>query len=76
MLSSSVKARRDEESRLVDVLVRNGYPTKLVRQHMRNRERVEESVDGQPEATVCLPCVSGVSEVLKECWHRLELEPF
>ena len=45
MLSPLVKARRDEGSRLMDALVRNGYPRKLVRQHMRNRERVEESGD-------------------------------
>ena len=32
---------------------------------MRNHEKVEESADRQPEATVCLPYVSGVSEVLK-----------
>ena len=55
MLSSSVRARQDEESHLMDVLVRNGYPRKLIRQHMRDHGRVEESVDGQPEATVCLP---------------------
>ena len=45
MLSSSVKARRDEESHLMDVLVRNGYPKNLVRQQIRNCERVEESAD-------------------------------
>ena len=50
---------------MMDALVRNGYPRKLVRQHMRDRERVEGSADDQPEATVCLPYVTGVSEVLK-----------
>ena len=54
MLSSLVKAQRDEESCLIDALGRNGFPRKLIRQHMRNHERVEESAD-----------VSGVSEVLK-----------
>ena len=65
MLSSSVEAQRGEESHLIDALVRNGYPKKLIRQHMRNRERVEDSADDRPEATVCLPYVSGVSEALK-----------
>ena len=66
MLLSLVKALRDEESRLLmHVLVRNGYPKKLTSQQMRDRERVEESVNGQPEATLCLPYVSRVSEVLK-----------
>ena len=74
MLSSSVKAQRDEESHLMDALVRNGYPRKLIRQHTRNCEKVEESADDQPEATVCLPYVSGVSEVLKGCWQQLGLE--
>ena len=65
MLSSSAKARQDKESHLMDALVRNGYPRKLICQHMRDCEKVKESADDQSEATVCLPYVSGVSEVLK-----------
>ena len=63
MLSSSVKAQQDKESHLMDALGRNGYPRKLIRQHMRSREKVEKSADDQPVATVCLPYASGVSEV-------------
>ena len=47
----------------MDVLVRNGYPRKLIRQHMRDHEKVDESADDQPEATICLSYVSGVSEI-------------
>ena len=40
---------------------------------MRGREKVEESVDDQPEATVFLPYVSGVSEVLKRVLALVEI---
>ena len=52
ILSSSVNAQRDEESHLMDALVRNGYPRNLVHQHMRDCDRNEGSADNEPEVTV------------------------
>ena len=73
-LSSSGVQQVEEETKIVDALTENGYPSSFIRKHLcptRHRQEVDVR---KPRTTVTLPYINGLSEAVRWILTQLDIK--